>query len=60
MDERASRGKHCFAGQRTCFEGSKVVAENVQDVVNELLGQAETAVIVRSGNCVEVDGTVVR
>ena len=55
MDERASRGEHCFAGQRTCFEGSKVVAEHVQDVVNEFLGQAEAAVVVRGGDRVEVD-----
>ena len=60
MDKGASRRKHCFAGQRARFEGSNVVAEHVQDVVNEFLGQAEAAVIVRIGDHVEVDGKVDR
>ena len=56
MDETTSHGKHCFASQRTCFEGPKVVVEHVQDVVDEFFGQAEGRVIICGGNFVKVDG----
>jgi hypothetical protein len=56
MDEVSSRGEHCFAGQRTRFEGSKVVVQRIHDVVNEFLGQTHTTVMDRGENRIEVDG----
>ena len=52
MDEASGRGKHRFAGQRTCFEGSKVVVKHADDVVNEFFWQCHTLAV---GGKVEVD-----
>lgn len=38
MDEVSSRSEHRFTSQRACFEGLKIVAKNLHDVLDELLG----------------------
>ena len=38
VNEASGRNKHCFAHQRTCCEGLKIVVEHIHDVVDEFLG----------------------
>lgn len=39
VNEMSGRSEHGFAGQRTRFEGLKVIVKHAHDLVNEFLGQ---------------------
>src|ERR1700753_1978600 len=54
VEEASSRSKHRPASQRTRFEGRKIVAEYVHDVVNEFCGQTNALVLDGGRNRVEV------
>ena len=55
MDEGSGRSEHCFARQRTRFEGSKIIIKHVQNVVDNFLGETHAAVVDCTRDWVEVN-----